>query len=190
MNRIALTAVAAATLLGLAGCSTPATKAPVAADSPAVASQAATAPPATPAPDKKKSALIVKFGETVEYADGIKVTVKHVGTAVGSQYAAPEAARGAEVQLFELTLVNGTADTFEPAIFQDSAVYGAAGIKAQNVFDSGQGVSSGNFTGVMIPGGTQTITAAVLIPTAELSSTVFTVTPSFKHKAAVITGGL
>jgi hypothetical protein len=94
------------------------------------------------------------------------------------------------VQLFELTLTNGSEETYEPAGFYETAVYGKTGAKAEAVFDSANGVSTGYFTGVMVPGGTQTITVALQIPTAELPSTVFSVQPSFKHKAAVVTGGL
>lgn len=195
MNRIAISTVAIAALLGLSACGVSAEKAASPATSAPETSQAATAAPsAAPSPSAKPkdnhNALIVKFGETIEYADGMQVTVKHTGTVTGSQYAAPEAARGAEVQIFEITLVNGTGKTFEPAGFYDTAVYGKTGVKAEKVFDSGQGVSAGYFSGIMVPGGTQTVTTALAVPTADLPTLLLTVQPTFAHKAAAVTGGL
>jgi hypothetical protein len=189
MNRIAITTVAIAALLALPACGVAAEKASAPSAAPAAASQAATTPPSPAAKDNHNS-LIVKFGETITYDDKLSVTVKHAGTTTGSQYAAPEAARGAEVQLFELTLTNGSDTTYEPSGFYETAVYGTAGTKAEAVFDSTNGTSTGYFTGVMVPGGTQTVTVALLIPTAELSTTVLSVQPSFKHKAAAVMGGL
>lgn len=196
MNRIATAAVSAFILLAAAGCSAGATKAAPASDSPSAASEVRTeapsqAPKPSPSPSpSKKSALIVKFGETIEYADGVKVTVKHTGTVTGSAYAAPESARGAEIQLFEITLVNGTADTFEPASFYYTVVHGAAGTPGEKVFDSNSNVSAGYFSGVIVPGGTQTITTAIAIPAADLPTTAFSLQPGFKYKASVVTGGL
>jgi hypothetical protein len=191
MNRIAITTVAVAALLGLSACGVSAEKAAEATAAPAATSQAATAPSSAPAkPKENHSALMVKFGETIQYEDKLSVTIKHTGTVVASQYAAPETARGQEVQLFEITLTNGSDTTYEPSGFYDTAVFGTAGAKAEAVFDSSSGVSTGYFSGVMVPGGTQTITTALAVPTAELSTVVYSVRPSFAHKAAVVTGGL
>lgn len=191
MNRIVITTVAFAALLGLSACGVAAEKAASPATSAPAASQAAAPPPSpSPSPSKKTGALIAKFGETFTYDDKLSVTIKHVGTTTAGPYAAPEAARGQEVQIFEITLTNGSEDTYEPAGFYETVVYGKAGTKAENVFDSGNGISTGYFTGVMLPGATQTIQTALAIPSAELATTVFSVRPSFAHKAVAVTGGL
>lgn len=180
--KFASLSIVVAALLTVTGCSAAGTAAAPGTSGPATSSAAGTAP--------AKSALIVKFGETVKYADGVEVTVKHAGPGTASNSAAPDEARGAEYQLFEITLVNNTADTFDPSAFFDSAVYGKAGKPAEKVFDSANGLSGGNFSGIIIPGGTQTVKAGWLIPAAELPSTVFSLRPGFRYNAAVVTGGL
>lgn len=193
--KLAIIPAAVAVLLAATGCS-----AGIQATATEPTSSSSAAAPATPettpepvyeAPAEapaEESALMVKFGEPVKYDDGTVITVRHTGAAVASPYAAPEAARGKAVQLFEITLVNGTKKTFDPSLFNESAVYGKAGKKAEKVFDTN--FSTGYFEGQMIPKGTQTIQVALLIPAAELPTTVFTVAPSWDHTEAVVTGGL
>lgn len=190
MNRIALTSIAALIALAATGCSSSVQAKPGAPESPAASSAAASAPATPSTKPTPKSALIVKFGETIEYADGVKVKIEHAGSGTASAYAAPQAARGAEFQLFKITLTNGTADAFDPAVFYETAVFGTAGTPAEKVFDSSQGIGSGSFSGLVVPGGTQTVTSGWQIPAAELKTTTFTVRPSFKHAQAIVTGGL
>lgn len=189
-----IAATAAVAVLALAGCST-GTKATGTETSSPAASTAPVAetPKATPTPSKKPSgtgALTVKFGETISYEDGIKLTTAYVGPAVASGTAAPSEARGAEVQVFQFTLENTAAEPFDPALFYQTGVFGTSGKQAEKVFDMQNGFDGGNFSGLIIPSGKQTVTVAYLIPTAELKTTVFTVQPSFKHNKSIVMGGL
>lgn len=187
---IAATAVAAA--LALAGCSAGTQAVSSESSSPAASQTAAPAatPKATPSSTPSHGALTVKFGETIKYEDGMKLTISLVGSGVASTTAAPSQARGAEVQIFQITLENTSAQPFDPALFYETAVFGKNGAKAEKVFDSANGWGAANFSGLIVPGGKQTVEAAWLIPTADVSTTIFTVQPSFKHAKSIIMGGL
>ena len=187
-------AVLVAAGIALAGCSgkVPATQ--PTGDGPQ-GDSAATSAPAAPAPApttaKPTSSVVqAKFGETIEYVDHMKIVVTHKETTVASEVAAPAEARGAEVQVFEISLTNGTAEPFEATTFQQSVVYGAKGLKAEKVYDVRGSSGIGNFSGVMVPGATQTVEVTYLIPTAELPTVVMTVAPEYKYKKSVIQGGL
>jgi hypothetical protein len=193
MNKKVIVGVLMAAALGLAGCSTPVPAAPGPVNDGPTGDAAATAPAVvqTPTPKATPSSKIVqvKFGETIEYKDGIKIVVAHKETAVGSTVAAPAEARGAEVQVFEITLTNGTAEPLEPVTFQQSVVYGAKGVKAEKVYDVRGSSGIGNFTGVMVPGAVQTVEVTYLIPTADLPTVVMTVAPDYKYTKSIVTGG-
>ena len=191
-----ISVVTLAAALALTGCSvgTPAAKTD---SSPSAASAAPSseAPKTTPSPSPSKKpsgtgALTVKFGETIAYEDGVKLTTTYTGPATASMTAAPAEARGAEIQTFQFTVENTSAEPFDPAMFYYTAVYGTTGAQAEKVFDTQNGFDGGYFSGLIIPGGKQTVTVAYLIPTAELKTTVFTVQPSFKHNKSIVMGGL
>jgi hypothetical protein len=142
-------------------------------------------PPPSPTPTQSPQK---KIGDTVTYKNGLTFKIEHVGEAIAAQYAAPPSVDGKPMQLFKLTVVNGTATQFDPAIFNVQAVYGDESTKAEQVYSSSQGVSGVQLTGLMLPGKTQVVTFALSIAASDIPSLVITVTPDFSYQAIILTG--
>ena len=176
--RIALVAVVA--IVALAACSAPIAKGAAVPPAPAAASTSAA--PAAP--------TTVAFGAAQTYKDGLSITVKPTGAGQATAMAAGAEASAGKTFGFDVTLTNGTKVVFDPALVQGSVTYGAAGKVAGAVFDSPDSISTGNFTGAIAPGQSQTVHFTWAIPTDGLGQVTYVVTPSFEHAKTIFTGAL
>jgi len=176
-NIASIATVSLALLLGATACSTGGEVTPAAAP----AATSAPAPvPATPEPADDGTA---SFGETFTYKDGIAVTVSAPELSTAGQYAAGAEASGGEIQVFTVTLVNGTSEVLDPIGTYITANFGADGTAAQQVFDSASGLGL-TFEGKILPGKKQVGKVAFAIPAAE-TDVLVSVTPDFAHDAAL-----
>ena len=134
----------------------------------------------------------VKFGETWTYEDGVQITVTPVGPSLATEYAAGGEATGGEIFIFDVVVLNGSDAIFDPTMFMESMQYGAAGMQAERVFDSGNPAvgDSGSFEGKILPQKQQTARMAYAIPAAELGDVTMIVSPSYDHIDAIYTGPL
>jgi len=125
---------------------------------------------ATEARDEKTEAVTAeeppastnpKFGETFTYEDGLSVTVGAPEPYTPSEYAA----KGNEPSFlrFQITVVNGTAENYDPALFYVTMQSG--NVESQEVYDSENGIN-GSPTTAILPGreGTWPVVFGVMDP--------------------------
>lgn len=86
---------------------------------------------------------------------------------------------------YTVTLTNNTAEPYNPSAFMMNVNYGVTGLPASQVFDLGRNPTP-YFQGVILPGGTQTITQSYEVPEGE--STVISVTTAWEDGPLVFTG--
>jgi hypothetical protein len=174
----ALIVVPIAALL-LAGCSSTAPSVSPTGDSTAPASQTSAAP-------ADRSA---KFGESVTYDSGVKVTLKSLGFTKVGQYAA--GAINGQAAVFELTVQNGGKEELNAALMSLAKVsYGANNAKAASVVDSENGIGM-EMLSTILPGETQTTKIAAAVPAASAKTVRVEVTgPTFSDKPAIFKGAV
>lgn len=118
------------------------------------------------------------LGQTATTESGLAVTVTPAGTGFDDYQMKPYTD-------YTITLTNNTAANYDPAMFMMNVNYGAAGLPASQVFDLGR-VPTPYFKGVILPGGTQTITQSYDVPDGE--TTVISVTTTWEDGPLVFTG--
>lgn len=131
-------------------------------------------PPAPPTSSSEPTPL----GGTHTYDNGLAVSVSLAGDGFDTYTGEP-------YQKLTFSITNGTAENFEPALVSMTVHYGAAGVAADSHINL-EAMPTPYFTGVILPGGTQTITSGYEAPAGE--PLVVTVTPSWDHGPAVFTG--
>ena len=177
-----ITGVALAAMFTLSACGTTGAPADQPSALPLATTQSSAAP--TPTTDVVSGA---KYDSQFIWDDNLAVHVKPVGLAKASATAAGAEATAGDMYLFEISIINGTGKTFDPAMFQADVNYGATGAAAQRVFDSGQGIGD-NFQGKILSGKQQTVKFAYAIPADQLADVQMVVSPSFMHTEAIFTG--
>ncbi|WP_026821067.1 hypothetical protein [Arthrobacter castelli] len=130
---------------------------------------------------------LADFGQTWEYEDGIAVTVTHEGEAKASQYAAGAKETGGQMQVFKITIMNGTDAIFDPVGAYTTVNYGDSGQVAERVFDMDQGYGD-MWQGKILPGKKQSLTMAFAVPTDVASDVLLSVAPGFDYKDSLFHG--
>jgi len=177
----ALFALPVAALL-LAGCSSPAPSVSNGGDAAKPAAEAT-----TPAPPADRSA---KFGDTVTYDDGVKITLKSLGFVKTSQYAV--GAVEGQAAVFELTVVNGGKTELNASMMSFAKIsYGANNKKATSVGDAEQQIGSETLS-TILPGETQTVKVGAGVPKASASAVRVEISGpnSFTDKPAIFKGAV
>lgn len=109
---------------------------------------------------------VLKFGETAEYNDGVKVTVSEPRT----DYTPSDTAAGDDNDalknyvVFAVTIENGSRETFDPGMFLASG--NSAGVEANQIFDSEQNLGSAPST-KLLPGDKVTFDMAFAVADAN-----------------------
>lgn len=126
------------------------------------------APAETTAPSSTPTTGAVAFGQTVEFPDGVQITVSQPVVMPVSQYAAG-AVEGQAV-VFDLSVTNGSPEPIEP-FFQayPDVTYGEAGLAAQTTIDIEAGLT-GDTMSTVLPSETQTVKLGYGIPSAEFGN--------------------
>lgn len=161
MKKLTVTAAAALALIaGLTACTPGNTVTPAAASSAAPA--AATTPTATPTPTTAGAA---KFGDTVTFPGGVKVTVSQP-TAEPASASAAGAVEGKIVK-FTVSVTNTGTQPLNAALMSVATVsYGADGRQAQHAYDK----DTVGFFRTVLPGETQTMKQGYGVPSAGFGS--------------------
>lgn len=127
---------------------------------------------------------ILKFGETAEYGDGIKVTISEPRT----DYVPSDTASVTEDEAlssyvaFTVTVENGTSGTFDPGSFYSTG--SAGGREADRIFDSAQNIGSASST-TLLPGDSTTFDMAFAV--ADPADIVLEVSPDWEHEDIIFT---
>lgn len=109
---------------------------------------------------------VLKFGETAEYNDGVKVTVSEPRT----DYTPSDTAAGNDddalknYAVFTVSIENGSQETFDPGMFLASG--NSAGVEADQIFDSEQKMGSAPST-KLLPGDKVTFDIAFAVADAK-----------------------
>ena len=169
----ALAASAALTLAAAAACSAPQETDPTSLPSvPSPTETVVTTPPAPPADQS------IPLGQTATTEKGLDVTVTPAGTGVDSYTSKPYTD-------YTISVTNNTGANFDPVLISTSVNYGAAGTPATAMFDLIR-IPQPYFKGVILPGGTQTVTQTYDVPAGE--PVVISVTPSWDDSPVTFTG--
>lgn len=183
MNRRTSTAyflsLAAAGALTMGACSQVAdTTEPTAPPEPTITEYFPTDPGITETPSPTPTtADTVSLGGTATFDTGVAVTITPAGE--GADYA------GRAYTNYTVSVTNGTATNFDPTGVDLTVNYGAAGTPATQVFDLSVNPTP-YFQGVILPGGSQTITQSYDVPTGE--PVVISVRPDYMSEPAIFTG--
>lgn len=180
-NSLKTTLAAAALVAALTGCTTGGTP----TDAESGAQPSATATPAAPAAEETADTSgTASFGTEWKYDDGLTIKVDYAGAGQASGTAAGAEATAGQIRLFDVSVTNGAAEPFDPALLMVDANFGPTGTAAQTVFDSAAGLGD-SFQGVILPGNTQTVRMAYAIPTDGPQDVQFVITPDFVHDEAI-----
>lgn len=184
MKKSIIAGLALTAALSLGACTTPGAPAEQGSALPVATTQSSAA--ATPVSEDK---AMPKFGEQFVWDDNLAVTVKPLGASKASETAAGADQSAGDIFLFEISIVNGTPENFDPALFMADVNYGATGAAASRVFDTAAGIGN-SFQGVILPGKQQTVKFAYAIPAADLGDVQMTLSPSIMHTETTFTGAL
>ncbi len=180
MNRTTLALATAATLtLSLTACGT-ATPVSVADTQTGAAAAAG---------ESSKANDSAKLGQEVTYDSGLKVAVTVPKSAKVSEYAA--GGEGIKTMVvFNVTITNGTQETYDAAMSSVSLAYGTEGSQGDQIFDSANGFGGG-FSTKILPGKKATAKYGFAVPAKDQAELVVEVTPGFlDSSAALFTGGV
>jgi hypothetical protein len=176
----ALVALAVVTALALTGCSVVSAE-PVA--DPTSTTDPKPAPPVeAPEPAEEPvpvDDMIFAFGETIEYEDGMGLSVSAAVPFTPSQYAA-----GVDFPtsiVFNITVTNGTDAAYDPLVF---GTLSSGGSEASQVYDMENNVG-GSPTTAVLPG--QSITWAEAWSVADASDLTYSLSPGFEYNDAIFT---
>lgn len=110
---------------------------------------------------------VKQFGQTWTYEDGLAVTIKYLGSGHASSTAAGAESTHGAMQLFRITLANGSKKTVDGSLaLIDSVTVGADGDDAEEVFDSERGLDGADFTKIT-PGRKQSFKVGYAIKGAK-----------------------
>lgn len=190
MNRRRVTyfsSLAAAGAIALAACGTPAdtpqsqpveTVTVTPTPEPTVTDWAPPTDYQLPDTDPGLMAEATPLGSPATTDKGLQMTVTEGGTGV-TEYT------GIAYTDYTFELVNNTGQNFDPVSVTMNINYGAAGTPASQQFDLMRNPTP-YFRGVILPGGTQTITASYDVPAGE--PVVISVVPSWDDSPMVFVG--
>ncbi|WP_421083849.1 hypothetical protein [Rothia nasimurium] len=133
----------------------------------------------TPAADAGSASAVegvLKFGDTAEYSDGLRMTLSEPRTDfVPSEYTARLDESLTNYVAFTVTIENGTSEPFEPLFYAE----GNSGGKAvDQIFDADQNIGSGP-SGRILPG--ESVTFDVAFGVADPASVTLDVSADFDH---------
>lgn len=123
--------------------------------------------------------MIFQFGETIEYEDGLGLSVSAPQPYTPTQYAAGGDAPNNIV--FNVKITNNTTAPYEPGVYGTLA---SGGAEASQIFDTANGLDGGPMTPVL-PG--QTVEWAVGFNVIDPADLTYSVSPSFDYNAAIFT---
>lgn len=123
---------------------------------------------------------VLKFGDTAEFEDGLRLTVSEPRTDyVPSEYAARLDESLTNYVAFTVTIENGTSEPFEPLFYAE----GNSGGKAiDQIFDSEQNIGSAP-SGRILPG--ESVTFDIAFGVADPASITLDVSADFDHDAVL-----
>lgn len=167
----ALAASAVLTASAVAACSTPTES--TSPPSPVETTISEPAPPTT-----TPTSATTPLGQTATTEKGLAVTITPAGSGVNDYTQIPYTD-------YTVSITNNTGENFDPVLVSTSVNYGAAGTPATQQFDL-QRVPQPYFKGVILPGGTQTVTQSYDVPVGE--PVVISVTTSWEDSPVTFTG--
>lgn len=127
---------------------------------------------------------VLKFGETAEYNDGVKVTVSEPRT----DYTPGDTAAGNDNDalknyvVFAVTIENGSQEAYDPVMFLASG--NSAGLEANQIFDSAQNLGSTPST-KLLPGDKVTFDMAFAV--ADVNDITLEISTDFEHDEILFT---
>ena len=130
------------------------------------------------------TAANLRLGDSTKWEDGLSVTLSKAEPFTPSDSAAILDPSAKAFVKINVTLVNGTAANFDPAVFHMSAQAGNK--EAQQVFDSAKGINSSPST-MLLPTRETQFPVVFGVLDAANPDLVVQVTPDFQHKAQVFT---
>lgn len=138
----------------------------------AAAADTATEEPATLDPED----MILDFGQTMTYEDGVSLTVGEPKQVTPGPYAYPEVS---EATAFDVTVVNGSDSAIDAAAY---ASVQSSNVEAEEVYDDGY---DGPPQTALLPGREATWTVA--FATTDPSDLVFQMSPTWEHHETIFT---
>jgi hypothetical protein len=123
-----------------------------------------------------------KFGETYTYEDGLAVTVSPPQPYTPSEWAFVGEPRPPAFIVFDVKIVNGTQQNYDPVIF--SVTMQSANVEEEQVFDSADGIEGSPST-VLLPGRESVFRIA--FGATNPNDLVMEVSPSFEHQSVIFT---
>jgi hypothetical protein len=172
--------LALAAALALTGCGV--TASPVAEPAQPEATTPSAVPEAASEPEAQPEAedMIFQFGETIEYVDGLGLSVSAAQPYTPSEFAATGDAP--HNVMFNIKVTNNTPEPYTPSVWGTLA---SGGAEATQIFDSANGLVGGPSTAVL-PG--QTVEWVVGFNVMDPADLTFEVTAgSFEYKSAIFT---
>lgn len=162
-----LLAVAVSTMLTACTSGSPTTDAPAGENRPS-------ATPTTEAPTNPT------FGSSYEWSDGVSVTI---GAPTAFQPSANSFANPAAAYIaFDVTIVNGSSENFDPSLFYVTLQSGNS--EAEQIFDTEQGFAGGPMT-TLLPG--REAAFKIGFGVADPNDLVMELTPGIAYDAAIFT---
>lgn len=177
MRRLVLLAPA---LLLLAGCSSPGTAGPADSKATSEPNSSSSSSASASSGDASQSTGEAKFGQTVTFPDGMKVTVTDKGTFKPSDSAAV-IKKAKKYEQYQVTLTNGSKKKFDPALVSVSLQDGED--TSEQVVDVEKSIGIGPTT-KLLPGRTVKWKVAFGTNTKDL---VMEVTAGFDNDPAIFT---
>jgi len=135
--------------------------------------------PADVAPDEAPSAALL-FGDTATFEDGLGVAASAPAAFTPGEWAAGVEGYTQFVRV-DITLTNGTAEAFDPALTY--VTLSSGGAEGSQVFDSSSGIAGGPSTS-LLPG--QTVTFPVVFGVADPADVTLEINPGAWEYDAVI----
>lgn len=131
------------------------------------------------------SAKAAPFNKTVRYSDGLTLQIKKIIQGAETQYGRG-AFHGSPTTQLAVTMTNNTKKTvnIEQVIVQ--MVYGSPSRVAPPVDDN----AASDFSGMLVPGHSQTATYIFSVPTSQLGNVTMTVDLDSVHVAATFLGSV
>ena len=120
------------------------------------------------------------FGQTYTWEDGLSVTISAPVAFTPSEFAALEDA--AAYVLFDVVIVNGTSENYDPVIFTTTVQSGTA--EGSRVFDGASGLGGSPSTALLAG---REVTFKIGYGVADPADIVMEVRPGFDYDSAIFT---
>ena len=137
----------------------------------AVASEAAPAAPENPT-----------FGETYTFENGVALTISAPQPFTPSEYAYVGEPAPASFVVFDVTVVNGSAENYDPSMFMASMQ--SANVEQEQVFDSENGIDGSPSTTVLAG---REAAFKLVFGATDPNDLVLEVSPGFEYESAIFT---